>query len=596
MTLDTNPITGAVADQPGIFRAVLDGVVAFVGILTPTGILTEANELALDAAGLDREQVVGKPFWDCYWWNFDAGVQDGLRKAVACAAAGEKVRYDVEIRVAGDARMVIDFQIVPHFDGHGRVDFLISSGVDITVRKRHETVLQVARDSFQKLVSQSPFGIYAVDADFRLSMVSAGALKVFSSVRPLIGRNFAEVLRVIWPEPFASEAIGRFRHTLATGEAYHAPGTVEKRNDIDGIESYDWKIEQMQLTDGRPGVVCHFYDLSKHEEYETALRASEARFRAAFDNAAVGMAHVARGGGWLRVNPRLCDIVGYPEAELRNLTFQDITHPDDLAEDLEHVRQLAAGEIEDYQMDKRYQRKDGTFVWAKLTVSCMRLIDRTIDYFIVVVEDISAQKAAENRQKLLVGELNHRVKNSLATIQAMASHTMRSSGDMDTFRERFAARLRGMAAAHDSIFESGTMQADISSVIRNQLEPYAAAGTDRLHLSGPALRLSANSVHALGLILHELVTNASKYGALSNDAGYVAVSWEPVSKAGRRAARMTWQEVGGPRVTAPEIIGFGTRLVESTLQHSLQGAAEVNFRPEGLVIEMHFLVDEPDAD
>ena len=122
-------------------------------------------------------------------------------------------------------------------------------------------------NSFKHLVENSPFGIYAVDADFRLSMVSAGAQKVFESVRPLIGRDFADVIRTLWPEPFASEAISIFRRTLETGEPYHAPSTVERRNDIGIVESYDWKTERLVLPDGRPGVVCHFYDLSERQAH-----------------------------------------------------------------------------------------------------------------------------------------------------------------------------------------------------------------------------------------------------------------------------------------------------------------------------------------
>ncbi len=150
---------------------------------------------------------------------------------------------------------------------------------DITERKRAEHDPRAAHDTFFHLVRSSPFGIYAVNADFRMVQVSAGAEKIFENVRPLLGRDFAEVLRCIWPEPFASEAIGRFRHTLATGEPYHAPSSVERRRDSGMVESYDWKIERVMLPDGRFGVVCHFYDLSERQRYEAALRASEERER-----------------------------------------------------------------------------------------------------------------------------------------------------------------------------------------------------------------------------------------------------------------------------------------------------------------------------
>ena len=128
------------------------------------------------------------------------------------------------------------------------------------------------RDTFVHLVQNSPFGVYVVDSQFRLRLVSAGSQKVFQNVRPLIGRDFAEVLRAIWEEPFATQAIGLFRHTLETGEPYHGPDTTERRHDIHHVESYDWKIERIVLPDGQYGVVCHFYDLTERKQGEALLR------------------------------------------------------------------------------------------------------------------------------------------------------------------------------------------------------------------------------------------------------------------------------------------------------------------------------------
>ncbi|WP_411280966.1 PAS domain S-box protein [Gemmatimonas sp.] len=157
---------------------------------------------------------------------------------------------------------------------------LVGFGVmieEITTRKRDEEQLRAAHDSFRHLVEHSPFGIYAVDADFRLSLVSAGAQKVFEHVHPLIGRDFAEVLRIVWAEPFAGEAIAIFRRVLETGESYHAPNTQETRHDIAELESYDWKVERTTMPDGRLGVVCHFYDLSERQRYEFLIRQQEQR-------------------------------------------------------------------------------------------------------------------------------------------------------------------------------------------------------------------------------------------------------------------------------------------------------------------------------
>jgi len=160
---------------------------------------------------------------------------------------------------------------------------------DITERKQAEEKLRAAHHSFRQLVEHSPFGIYAVDADFQLVQVSAGAQGIFKNVRPLLGRDFAEIVRIVWPEAFASKVIAIFRQVLATGESYHVPSSVEKRRDTKVIETYDWKVERMFLPDGRLGAVCHFYDLTERQHLEARLRESETRMRMATEVAAVGI-------------------------------------------------------------------------------------------------------------------------------------------------------------------------------------------------------------------------------------------------------------------------------------------------------------------
>ena len=144
---------------------------------------------------------------------------------------------------------------------------------------------------------------------------------------------------------------------------------------------------------------------SRLERVEEAVRESEERFRATFEQAAVGMALVGLDGRWLRVNRKLCDIVGYGHDEMMGLTFQDITHPDDLETDLAYARQLLAGEIPTYSMEKRYIRKDGSPVWINLTVSLARTPEGQPDYFISVVEDISQRKQAEELFRTLADSI-----------------------------------------------------------------------------------------------------------------------------------------------------------------------------------------------
>ena len=205
--------------------------------------------------------------------------------------------------------------------------------------------LEAAHATFRHLVENSPFGVYAVDADFRLVQVSAGAQKVFSTVRPLLGRDFAEVLRILWPEPFASEAIALFRHTLATGEPYRAPSLVERRSDIGEVESYDWKIERVVLPDGRPGVVCHFYDLSERQRFEAELQERDRR-----KDEFLGMlAHELRNPLSAISNAvQLLQRLGPPDPTLRwarNLIERQVAHLTRMVDDLLDVSRVTQGQL-----------------------------------------------------------------------------------------------------------------------------------------------------------------------------------------------------------------------------------------------------------
>jgi two-component sensor histidine kinase len=141
--------------------------------------------------------------------------------------------------------------------------------------KRAEVDLREGASSaaiFEALVRNNPFGVYVVGSDFKMLHTSLGTVGVFGGLEPLIGRDFSEIVSILWPEPFATEVIGRFRHTLETGELYINHGVVEKRQNIDRTEAYEWRIDRMTLPDGTFGVVCHFFDLSERMALEAQLR------------------------------------------------------------------------------------------------------------------------------------------------------------------------------------------------------------------------------------------------------------------------------------------------------------------------------------
>ena len=464
-------------------------------------------------------------------------------------------------------------------EGVRRAVKLVGTVADITDRKVTEKRLKASSDTFQRLVENSPFGVYVVDADFRVSQMSAGARKALGNS---IGRDFADVMASLWPEDVAADAVRRFRHTLETGEPYNAPPLVQRRRDLGTTEAYDWQIERLRLPNGRYGVVCHYYDLSERHRLEAELRESETRYRGTFENAAMGVANVALDGRWIEVNQRLCDIVGYTREELLAGTFQDITHPDDLEEDLDHVRALLAGDVESYTMDKRYIRKDGTIVWIGLTVSLLA-DDGAPRYFVSVIRDITERKALQNHQTFLLRELAHRSKNQLSIIQSMANQTARSSKTLDDFRTKFGERLRGLGVSTDLLVAQNWAETRVEDLVSAQLKPFNP-GPGRLILDGVKVSVSADAAQAIGLALHELATNAVKYGAWSAPAGIVTITWlYALNGVTTPPLKLTWTESGGPTVTPPTRKGFGDVVIENMVAQKLGGEVVLEFKPEGLV-------------
>ena len=214
---------------------------------------------------------------------------------------------------------------------------------------------------------------------------------------------------------------------------------------------------------------------------------------------------------------------------------------------------------------------------------------------LAVSRDITELKRAEEHQRLLALELKHRIKNSIAMVQAIANQTLRPGELTADTKAVLMERLRTMGDAQDLLTQDGQSRAGLREVVTNALKPHDVAG--RLSLDGPELAMTARCALAMALAMHELATNALKYGALSNADGHVAVSWNNAATAGAPGEfLLEWRETGGPAVTPPERTGFGSRMIERALAGYFHGSANIDYRPEGVVFTMRAPMEALTAD
>jgi len=346
------------------------------------------------------------------------------------------------------------------------------------------------------------------------------------------------------------------------------------------------------------GAVNCFLDITERKRMDAALEDSrlfaleqEQRLAATYEHAAIGIAEVAADGRMLRVNEAMRAITGYSREEILAGRLFRYTHPEDADPDREAFRKQVMGELKFYSVEKRLIRKDGRVVWLSVRSSPVWADEQQLLYVVRVVQDITERKAAERRQKLLIDELNHRVKNTLATVQSLATQTARAAPTPEQFREGFEGRLIALSKAHDQLTVRHWESADLRTLISGSLAPYAAAGGERIVLRGEDLELRPRAVLTLAMAIHELTTNAAKYGALSAAGGRIEIRWQPVDEEDRRLLSIDWTEQGGPPVVEPERRGFGSRLIEGSIAAELGGRARLAYAPDGLRCEMVIPLD-----
>lgn len=234
------------------------------------------------------------------------------------------------------------------------------------------------------------------------------------------------------------------------------------------------------------------------------------------------------------------------------------------------------------------RRKDGSEFWAALFVSPVRDEDGNIVQHFASLIDLTKLKEDEARSRMLIDELNHRVKNTLSTVQSIVWQTLRTTTDPKQIRQSIESRLSALSRSHDLLTRENWESAGLLDIAHDALEPFGVSGgrADRIVITGENVRFPPKSALALGIVFNELATNSVKYGALSNAVGSIQISWTAETTPAGKRLLLTWSERGGPPVAPPAHKGFGSRVLERGLAHELEGQVQLDYQPNGLICTM----------
>jgi PAS domain S-box-containing protein len=425
---------------------------------------------------------------------------------------------------------------------------------------------------------------YIVDRDWRFLMFNEAAARHF-------GRPVADVLgRRLW-DVFAGDRDTERGRILLEAMASRRTTTGEAVSRVNGhIVSYS----MFPVGEGL-GVIL--YDVSEHRRAEADRDAAEAALRKRTaeletiletvptavwytnDRAARHIVANPRAQELLRTQGRFAPTLSAPEGERPSYRFfrDDV----EVATDMLPMQRAARGEDVPYEtLEVRFA--DGESRLLLLRAAALRDGDGNAQGAVCAAADVTERHRYEDHLKLLVNELNHRVKNTLAIVQSIAALTLKDTDP--TVRADFEQRLLALSGVHDLLTDANWDGARLMAVARTSLQAHLGGQSsnnlcERISFSGEDFRIRPKSAVAVSIALHELGTNAAKYGALSSARGSVAVRWT----LGGGRFRLTWEEIGGPPVHPPTRKGFGSRMIERALAAELQGTARIDYRPTGVV-------------
>lgn len=507
-----------------------------------------------------------------------------MARAAAFRCFDEGAPYTIEYRIqraaSGAARWLqshgnrIDYE-------DGRASRFVGVSFDITKRKRVEEELRRNAESVRLAIGGAGMATWELDLTTMEGEWSANRFDLLGLPRTPGLRGTAEDwLNLIHPEDrdLAREAVYR---CFSEGVPYTIEYRIHRADDGEErwLQSFGSRIDDS--AGGPRRFVGVSFDITERKRAEEELRESENRFRTIFEQANDYLITTSLDNRVTSVNPAVLKALGYREDEIIGRSIADFMDDDQFAISMEAFnKKLAEGGSTRLMVTVR--AKDGRpLIWeinSRLNVddegrpTALHAIGR----------DMTEAKRAEAHLRLLIDELNHRVKNTLAIVQGIAQQSFKDDVPPPVARAAFEGRLAALSEAHNLLTREHWGLVSMKQIIDDAVAPHGGR-KGRFELDGPDLAIMPKTAISLALAIHELATNAVKYGALSQPEGRVSIRWARAGSNGAARLSLIWKESGGPPVEVPSRRGFGTRMIERGLAAELGGTVTIDFRPEGLV-------------
>jgi PAS domain S-box-containing protein len=474
----------------------------------------------------------------------------------------------------------------PSRDADGNHIGFIGVAHDITDSKTAEFAVREREAQLSAFINQSTAGFAQVDLDGRFTLLNDRFCEICGwSREELLTRTMQDITH---PDDLPRN-IPLFEEAVRFGTPY----THEKRY-LRPDRSEVWvnnSVAVIKREDGTPyGVLAITLDVTGRRKSEAALRKASESMRLAIEGAGMATWEIdlsTMEGPW---SANRFDILGYARTDNGRAPFEDWlarVHPAD-RDRAEAAARKCFADGAPFEIEYRILRADtGEERWLRSNGTMISTEAGETPRFVGVSFDITERKQAEAHQQLLIDELNHRVKNTLAIVQSIARQSAKKGTSPEDFAKSFEGRLAALSAAQNLITAGLWRPTEIQRLIGACLQPLAIS--QQILIAGPAATLGAKTAVTMALALHELATNAVKYGALSVPEGRVEISWS-VSK--ERELLLSWTEAGGPPVKSPIHKGFGMRMIERGLAAEFGGQVEISFEPGGLSCKLRAVLPE----